>query len=240
MKLLPLLLLFPIAGADPGVRRRPWPLLATAAGVTALGLGALWAFGPDAPASFFAYHAARGLHAESVAATVLAALRLPFAPLGPAVVSYGSFNVVDPTADLLARWLTPLLPMVLAGFGVWRFRRRPADTPEAKAIVLVASLCLVLLAAKVFSPQYLTWLLPFAGVLPRRALPWGALVLLLSQVYFRAYFDAVYGMTALGIGTLLVRDAALCALFFTTRAPPGSGARPPSDGGPDRRSSSRT
>lgn len=240
IKLLPLLLLAPVFGIDGEARRRAWRVVLPAIAVTLAGLAPLWLFGAEGARSFFAYHASRGLHAESFAASVLALLRLPFSPLGPATVSYGSFNLDDPAADRIAMLLTPTLPLLLGGYALWLARRERAPTSETKARTLVAGLCVLLLGAKVLSPQYLTWLLPFVGVLPRRALPWAALAWLLSQVYFRGYFDAVYGMTPLGIGTLLLRDGALLTLFFTTATPPGSDAAPPSGDHPDRRSSSRT
>ncbi len=217
LKLVPLLLLLAVCAVAPRRRR----VLAAALGVLALGLGAFGLFGSDAFGSFVRYHAERGLHCESVAATLLAVVRAPFSPLAPAVVSHGSFNLDDPMAHALARMLTPLMPLALVALGLWA-RCRVRDRVHDHAALLVAALCVVWLTAKVFSPQYLTWLLPFVGVLPTRsrsgamlssAAACAGLVLLLSQLYFRAYFDAVYGMTALGVGTLLVRDVALAMLL---------------------------
>lgn len=219
LKLLPLLLLLPMAGSDPGLRARGVRLVLAAVAITTLGLGSLWWFGADAAEIFFGYHAARGLHAESFAATLLAVARLPFAPLAPASVSYGSFNLEDPQATWLAKLLTPVMLLASGALGFWLARRPPARTARARGQVLVAGLCVILLAAKVFSPQYLTWLIPFVALVPRRAWPWAAIVLLLSQLYFRGYFDAVHGMTPLGIGTLLVRDLALIALLCTALEP---------------------
>lgn len=240
LKLLPLLLIVPIFGADPSLRARPLRTLLAATATCGVGLGSLALFGPGAAATFFDYHRARGLHAESFAATLLALVRLPTSPVGPAQISFGSFNLDDPSATRLAAWSTPLSLMAMFGFALWCARRRPADSAHAKGRVLVAGICVLLLGAKVLSPQYLTWLLPLVVLLPTRALPWAGLSLFLSQLYFRGYFDAVYGMTPLGIGTLLARDLALLLLLITSATQRGSCAALPNDDRPDRRSSSRT
>lgn len=207
LKLVPLLLIAVL----PRARR----VLGAALGVAAAGMGAFALFGPSAFGVFWRYHQARGLHCESVAATLLAIVRAPFAPLAPASVSYGSFNLNDPMAHVVAQLLGPLALLAFGALAVWTARRARLD---AHVPLLVAGLCVMWLTGKVLSPQYLTWLVPLFAALPTRgrpsALVCAGIALLLSQVYFRAYFDAVYGMTALGTGTLLLRDLALVGLLW--------------------------
>lgn len=206
LKITPLLLLAVVPRA-----RRTY---ATALAVAAAAIGAFYLFGVDALGVFVRYHSARGLHCESVAATVLAIVRAPYAPLAPATVSHGSFNLDDPTAQVLAHLLGPVALLSFLALGIWTARRARRD---AYVPVLVAGLCVLWLTGKVLSPQYLTWILPFVAALPARgrldARTCAATALLLSQVYFRGYFDAVYGMTALGTLTLLLRDLALVGLL---------------------------
>jgi hypothetical protein len=73
------------------------------------------------------------------------------------------------------------------------------------------------LGGKVFSLQYLTWPLPLVIALPTRAWLRASLglglVMLLSQLYLRGFYDHVYNQWPAGVLTMVVRLAVLVALF---------------------------
>jgi hypothetical protein len=137
------------------------------------------AAGPDT-LNFFSYHAGRGLEIGSLYSSLLLAL----GPAGHPVegyFAYGSYNVRSPLAPAL-QGLAPVLG-VIALFGATifltnRVRRMPLPEPKSPRTTLAqahpvlflrfALLFLVLFVAtnKVFSPQYLLWLVPLACLLP--------------------------------------------------------------------------
>ena len=119
------------------------------------------------------YHARRPLEVESTGAAVLTLGRLVDPASAWRVASYGSDNVVGP-ADCFLLPLASIAPLLaIAGIVVWsvvqtRRALRREDGERLCGEVLVRAACAALAAAmtlgKVFSAQYLTWLLP-AGAL---------------------------------------------------------------------------
>ena len=119
------------------------------------------------------YHAQRPLEVESTGAAVLTLGRLVDPASAWRVASYGSDNVVGP-ADRFLLPLAGIAPLLaIAGIVVWsvvqtRRALRREDGERLCGEVLVRAACAALAAAmtlgKVFSAQYLTWLLP-AGAL---------------------------------------------------------------------------
>ena len=121
--------------------------------------------------AFLSYHAARGLQTESIPANLLLLLGSDTR----VVWAYGSTDLLSAGASLAGRVATAAL-FLLEGVVVWRLYRelaahgagRPTEDRVARAcpeivvrytvLLLAVGMC----AAKVFSPQYLLWLLPLA------------------------------------------------------------------------------
>lgn len=118
-----------------------------------------------------------------------------------------------------------LAAALLLGVGfVWvRFVRGPA-TPRRLLVSMAAALCLYVVFGKVFSPQYLIWLLPVVAVVPRRAAPlaiiWLAAVLLLTNAYVPIrYFDLVDRLDTGVAAIVLLRNFVLLGLaLYLVRA----------------------
>jgi hypothetical protein len=113
----------------------------------------------------FAYHGQRPLQVESTGGALLVFGRLFRASFADSSQTYGSMNVVgawDGPLKALASIL-PLAAWVAVGVVTWQGLRRAASD-EARARVLLRGACAALaffmVLGKVFSPQYLTWLLP--------------------------------------------------------------------------------
>jgi hypothetical protein len=174
-KLVPVLVV-PVALVYWGAQRR-WRELSMAAGVTsavALVVGVPFLLvGGEHALDFLRYHGARPLEVESTWAALLTVGRF-FDPASAwRVASYGSDNVVGP-ADRFLLPLAGIAPVLaIAAILVWsvvqtRAALRRADGESLSGELLVRAACATLAASmalgKVFSAQYLTWLLP-AGVL---------------------------------------------------------------------------
>jgi hypothetical protein len=174
-KIVPVLII-PAALVYWGAQRR-WRELSVTAAVTAavaLGVGVpfLWVSGPHA-LDFLRYHGARPLEVESTWAALLTVGRF-FDPASAwRVASYGSDNVVGP-GDRFLLPLAGIAPLLAtAAILVWsvvqtRSALRRENGERLSGEVLVRAACATLAASmtlgKVFSAQYLTWLLP-AGAL---------------------------------------------------------------------------
>ncbi len=175
-------------------RREALVALATAVGVgIVIGLPAVAAAGTSM-LDLFAYHGHRPLQIESSGGAMLIVSRF-FAPDSAAFAdTFGSANVVA-SWDGPFRWLSGILPFAsLAAICAWAWRSlRSAQEPRATAWVLLRATCAILVAwmtlGKVFSPQYVTWLMPL-GVLaavvdPRASSRWGLLAaLVLTQIIY--------------------------------------------------------
>ena len=155
------------------VSRRDWRGLALAAASGAICLGAVAvvyvvAAGPHA-LDFFSYHGDRPLQLETPYAGALMLLAPRFPDLAPVVYSYGSDNlasVAEPWLRAVAGGLevAALVTVYLAAH--LRLRRAGDDRARLLATLWAFSAALVAFMSlgKVFSAQYMTWLLPLGAV----------------------------------------------------------------------------
>ena len=229
-KVVPLLVLFPMIAADRDAWRSRPAVARAAAGVVlglAAGFGPMLALSPVGLADFVRYHATRGLHVESTYGALLSIVRLAGGRPRAATLSFGSFNLDGGTARLCAEAAGYVLVMAIAAFTAWLGRRPSPQTERARGAALayagLGGLLCIWLFGKVFSPQYLTWGIPFAVAAGVRR-PAVALVvaMAISQAYLRGFYDQVVEMRALGVVALGMRLAVLAAMaVFVVRAPSG-------------------
>lgn len=213
-KLSPVLLVPVAIAADFATYRaapkRAAAMIGAATASSALGLAPMALASPGGMVAMLAYHAKRGLHVESVMGSLYGAARaIAGAPIR-ATLDFGSHNLHDAIADVLARLSMPIT-IALVAFVAWRAARDRL----AFAAAILAGCAAIWIASKVLSPQYFTWAIPLALALPQNRRAYAALfaAMLVGQIYFRGYFDYVYEQRALGVATLLVRQAALVALL---------------------------
>ena len=123
--------------------------------------------GPVLSASL-TYHLQRGLEIESLAAGVLLLCERLGLTTSAWTYNYGAIHLLCPWA---AGWLRALPVVFAVGFGIllvccgrqFREEQRTAGSVSAPSLAafLSAALLVFILANKVFSPQYILWLLPF-------------------------------------------------------------------------------
>ena len=233
-KIVPLLVLFPMMAADRDAWRSRSAIARVAAGVAlglAVGVVPMVALSPSGFADFVRYHATRGLHIESTYGTVLSVIRLVTGSPRAATLGFGSFNLDDGTAQSWARAAGIVLLLAIAAFTAWLGRRPSPNSEQARVDALacagMGSLLCIWLFGKVFSPQYLTWGIPFAVAASVRR-PATALVaaMAISQAYLRGFYDQVVEMRTLGVVALGARLAVLVAMAaFVVRALSGDAKR---------------
>ncbi len=127
--------------------------------------------------SFLTYHKDRGLQIESLPAGLISLAHNWGLIEISTINSYGSRNIISPFDDTVLKilpWLLILTYTVMLINSLCRFWEDRSQSNLVKFNSLVAysllALLLFIITNKVFSPQYLVWLIPFAALLkPRQA-----------------------------------------------------------------------
>jgi uncharacterized membrane protein len=202
-----------------------WPALLRlalgGAGAVAATLLPFILIAPEPLLSFVRYHQLRGLQVESLpaGAIVLAhALGIAQAKLE---FNYGALHVASPVAGAVLSWLPfifiALLGAVLA-ICLIRFREEQATSGHVSNETLVAYTVAALLAFivtnKVFSPQYIIWLLPFAPLLRPRQAGMLGVIFAITIVLFPFNYDHLLNMELLPALLLNLRNLLSVALLI--------------------------
>lgn len=219
-KLVPFLLLpvLVIASGIRGTKRIGAVTIGAALGL-ALGLGPMLVLGRESLPLLLSYHSARGLHVESSFGVVYGATKALLGMREAGTMDYGSYNFHGPFSQVLAKAgaVVTLALVGLVGYAAQKPDVTPAQRTERIVLAALATMTALWLGGKVFSPQYLTWALPLAIALPGRSWKHVAmglgLVLLLSQIYLRGFYDHVYMQWPAGVITMVLRLGLLVALF---------------------------
>jgi Glycosyltransferase family 87 len=141
-------------------------------GLVALGYLGPLLLNPAGTLSPFRYASDRPLEAESTPATLLwigTFFGLPAQPQH----SFGSFNYVGPLDGVLK----PLSVFALLGGCLWVYWRQARGKLNVGRAFLACA-CVVIATNKVFSPQYLIWILPIVAAVEGLDLAWVAICLL--------------------------------------------------------------
>ncbi|HEX6781957.1 MAG TPA: glycosyltransferase family 87 protein [Solirubrobacterales bacterium] len=151
-------------------RRLLRSIAAAAATVAAIFLVSWIAFGDQS--SFLTNQKDRGLQIESVAATPWQLRQLVFETPAPLVGRFGTLEIGSDLADAVSKALDVAALLVLLGAAWWwwlrdrairRGREDLADETLARDFVFTIVL-LFLVTSRVFSPQYMVWMVGMAGV----------------------------------------------------------------------------
>jgi hypothetical protein len=235
-KVTPIFALLPMMAADRDAWRDPAALRRVAGGVLAgvsAGFVPMILATPETIAGFFGYHGARGLQIESTYGTVAALAALVAGHATGATLSFGSYNIEGDASRWWATASTPILALSVLLWSAWIARRPAPATQDGRAGAIacagLGALLCVWLFGKVFSPQYMTWAIPFAATIPARRVA-GSLVaaMAIAQTYLRGFYDHVVDMRPDGVLALVARLAALVLLaVYVVRAfQPGERQRP--------------
>lgn len=121
---------------------------------------------------FLIYHRERGLQIETLPGGVLLLLHKFGFVDAPFEFNYGAFHFTSPIAAPILKIL-PIFTLSLLGIALFyclkAFRQEYAASGEisyrTQATYITITLLVFMITAKVFSPQYLIWLLPFLPLL---------------------------------------------------------------------------
>jgi hypothetical protein len=219
-KILPAVVLLPLMAADRGTFASMRAVARVATGLAlgfAFGILPMIALSPSAFVGFLDYHRARGLHVESTYGAIMSLVELAGGGPRGSTLSFGSFNLSGDIADALASASTVLLVLSVLAL---TFALARLDAPETKsarrnrmACAGLTALALAWLFAKVFSPQYMTWAIPFAVLVSdRRITVLFIAAMAITQTYLRGFYDQVVDMRPLGVVALEARLVVLVAM----------------------------
>ena len=165
------------------------------------------------------YQADRGLELESLGSSVTLAVAALGGPAARTYSGFSSMNVDGAVAQAwldLDPWLTVAAFAAVAGLMARRLwiARASRESVPAETVVRLATLTLValLLVNKVFSVQYVVWLLPFGALLPWRPFAVVAVAVGLSTAIHPFLFARLIALDPLPVGVLLARNALLVGL----------------------------
>jgi len=209
----------------------PRPLLRSLgifAGVTVAGFAVARALNPDGWLSAFTYNTLRPIQVESVPATLLWVGSWIGLPAWPDH-SFHSFNMVGP----LETPLGALSSLGLVGGCLWVYWRQfTGHLSLGKA--LLACVLVIMCTSKVFSPQYLIWVVPLVALVEGDYnLLWIAVCVLTTLIYPFAYRGyQLYGLSTpdsypiVFLGLIGARNALLLAATALVLLPrPGAQRR---------------
>ncbi|MDR3074566.1 MAG: DUF2029 domain-containing protein [Candidatus Methanoplasma sp.] len=190
---------------------------------------------PDAAFHFLGYHMDRPLQIESTLSPfIYLASMMGFTDVQIAF-GYGSDNLLGPWPDAVAPYLTPfMLAAVVAMYALYAYalfglRRDRRDNENNRVALLSGAMVLLLmtfiLAGKVFSTQYIIWLIPFVVfmlmTLPDRSskntvMVLSVLAIILTQLNFAVNVGISGGgeaITSAGVMIILARNIVMVILF---------------------------
>jgi Glycosyltransferase family 87 len=196
--------------------------------VTVAGFALARALNPDGWLSSFTYNTLRPIQVESVPATLLWVGSWIGLPAWPDH-SFHSFNMVGP----LETPLGALSSLALVGGCLWVYWRQfTGHLSLAKA--LLACVLVIMCTSKVFSPQYLIWVVPLVALVEGEYNPlWIAVCILTTLIYPFAYREfQLYGLSTpdsypiVFLGLIGARNALLLAAAALVLLPrPGAQQR---------------
>jgi uncharacterized membrane protein len=210
--------------------RRP---LAVFAGIGAIIALPLFLFAQDGFTNSVLYHRNRPLQIESLGASALIGLHLLGHGDPTIVFTYGSVNLAGSIADGLAL-VSSAAALAAVAVVTWLFAR--GEATHARVLVgVTTAIAAVVLMAKVFSSQFVLWLLPFALLLRGKAgAACGALYVTCLVLTRLVYEDhGLWELERQPAVLLVVRNAVMLALFGLLTWMLGSGTgrlKPPRRG----------
>ncbi len=232
--LLPVYLLFYFAQPR---RRDAVRLLGGAVLAVTLSFLPLLRVPPATLLSFVKYHQMRGLEIGSIGAGLITTARVFGLAHAGIVFNYGAFHLVSPAAGPILKALPVVFAVCLGGV-LWRTRTEFARASAARQAIplqvlvrfLAAALLAFILTNKVFSPQYLIWLLPFVPLLPRRERDLFAAAAVLTIAIFPMLFNSQLSLDAFGALLLDTRNLVLLWLLIVLLRPPKPASAAPNSG----------
>ncbi len=174
---------------------------------------------PNSFTSFLTYHQERGLEIESVMSGLILLGKMAGILPAKIVYNYTAFHLSSPYADIILRWLPyiaiTLFAIIYASCYI-QFKKAFKAKNEIPTDSLLAYSILALLifmgTNKVFSPQYIIWILPFFPLMRLRYASLFLIISFLTIMIFPVGFKLLIDANQLGIILLNLRNGLIVIL----------------------------
>jgi hypothetical protein len=178
-------------------------------------------FAPKWVAQFLAYHQQRGLQLESLLAGIILIGHLLGQTPVKVVSNFGAFHLVSQQADAALDWIPYLLILIFAIGIVFCFLNFKQSykfnkTIPARNIIVyfLVTILTFILTNKVFSPQYIVWILPFIPLVRFRYASLMVVIMMLSMMIFPLGYELLRDIQVSGVLLLNLRNSLLALLLF--------------------------
>ncbi|MFT4033578.1 MAG: glycosyltransferase family 87 protein [Siphonobacter sp.] len=167
----------------------------------------------DAILSFLNYHQLRGLQIESIGGGFILVLHILHYIAADVVFNYGAFHLASSWSDNLAKW-SPIFfvitYLVIIGFIKYDFTKDYKTKKYISSDSLlkgsVSVLLIFIITNKVFSPQYLIWLIPFILFLSIKYLKIIMVIFILTFLLFPFIYRFLLEINPFAVGVLVLRN----------------------------------
>lgn len=183
---------------------------------------------PGSAFAYLTYHSDRGLQVESVAASIIDTINL-FVNIAVPSFGYGSSNITGKIPDLVAKILTPIMALLFIGLLAWcLYKKRNCDDEVDDNLVIIictVSILIFVVFNKVFSTQYMLWIMTFISLMlcignDSRFNLWllglSILSLVFSHLETFPFYMSLIQLEWEGTIVLLIRNILVIAIFIMT------------------------
>jgi len=165
---------------------------------------------------FLKFHSARGIQIESLAGGLLLVASKLHLTTVHEETSFFSSNLVCPWSAAVLKTLGPLMMAAMASLAIvlWRRWRRAAPSEQDLLLAAATTLGIFICCNRVFSPQYLVWVIPLLAA-ARVRWPWLlAIVCAMTAVIFPFQYAKLTRLHGVPILLLNVRNALVLAMVI--------------------------
>ncbi|MBC8505874.1 MAG: DUF2029 domain-containing protein [Anaerolineales bacterium] len=213
--LIPVFMLYLLSKADLRSLKR----FIIGGGISATTLIPFIVLAPNSFTSFLSYHQQRGLEVESLMSGFILLGKMVGIIPATIVYNYTAFHLSSPYADIILRWLPyvaiTLFAIIYASCYI-QFKKAftannkiPTDSLLAYSVL---ALLIFLITNKVFSPQYIIWILPFFPLMRLRYASLFLIISFLTIMIFPVGFKLIIDANQLGIILLNLRNGLIVVL----------------------------
>jgi len=190
-------------------------------GISILTLLPFFILAPDWMTSFLSYHQLRGFEIESTISGLLLLGKILGIGSVKVVHNFSSFNISSAHADILINWI-PYITItahliIYASCFYWfrhEYKQRSSILPESFVVYILVSIMIFIATNKVFSPQYIIWLIPFVPLIRFRYASILVIIALFTNLIFPSSFALLINFNPLAILLLNIRNILFIMLII--------------------------
>lgn len=171
--------------------------------------------------SFLRYHAERGIQLESVASSVILMCKACGLTKATIIYDYGAYHLITPVSRVVLKIL-PCAFIVMMGLVTriclreFRIEYARSGSISAMSVCRFATISLLvfIVTNKVFSPQYLIWVMPLLTLVRGRQFALCIVVFALTVLIFPLCYGDLLAMKPYAIHMLALRNACVIAVLL--------------------------